>query len=129
MAENIRAEVETINKKKLLLNVAVTIGASGAVSSQSPAAAICGLTVTEIGTETGRYLVTPYKTAWSRLSPVGAVLEGPADTAMGNTAGNATCVRNVSASSFDVQTFLASSGADTDTTSGNKLHITALVEE
>lgn len=103
----------------------VTIGGSGAVSSQAGEAG----TVAKTGSEVGRYTLT-FSRKLLNVRLLGAPgIVGPADAAFGNTAANAAQWRNASATSVDIQLFLASSGADTETTSGNIVHYAIEAQE
>lgn len=106
----------------------LTLGASGAVASSDIQGG--AMTVIKTAAKTGRYSYTLHR-GFGKIKFVVASLEGPADTAMGNTDGNSCCVRNVNASAgtFDVQTFLASSGADTNSTSGNIIRVQVTVTD
>jgi hypothetical protein len=109
----------------------VTIGAAGAVSAL---AGDCTKTtagdssVIKTATEVGRYTVTLDR-KYRRIIPLGVTLEGPADAALGNTDANLCSVRVVGTQSLLLQLSLASSGADTETTSGNKVHWAVLAQE
>lgn len=105
-------------RNTVILTGTITIGAAGAVSSSSAECA----TVVKTATKTGRYTVTLDR-KYRSVRGLGAPgLVGPADAAFGNAAANAAQYRNVSTQTFDIQLFLASSGADTETTSGNVIH-------
>lgn len=100
--------------RSVFLNGTITIGASGAVSSSSSETA----TVVKTGSEVGRYTLT-FDRKYKNVRPLSCGIIGPTDAAMGNTAANVACFRNSSGTGMDIQLFLASSGADTETTSGN----------
>lgn len=109
----------------VLLTGTITIGGAGAVSALvgdcTSTTLAADNSITKTAAKTGRYSVTLDRKYLVTGRPW-AMLEGPADAAFGNVAGNALAVRNVAAKTFDVQVFLASSGVDTETTSGNKIH-------
>jgi hypothetical protein len=114
-----------------LLSSSFTLGSSGAIASAAgffPSAAAGVFGVVKTAAKTGRYTFTTDR-KYKSLRGVSVVITGPADTAMGNTAANAGCFRNVTTSGFDVQLFLASSGADTDGASGYVVTVTIIVEE
>jgi hypothetical protein len=119
-------------RNAIVISGTITLGASGAIASAAgfcpSAAASVAPGVVKTAAKTGRYTVTLDR-KYQTVRPIGVSLEGPADTAMGNTDGNAVVVRNVGTQSFDIQTLLASSGADTNSTSGNKIHWAVLVVE
>lgn len=100
-----------------------TIGAAGAISAFD-AAKVSGGTPVKTATKTGRYTVSLYR-PFTRIVP-GCSMTGPTDAAFGNTTGNTVQHRNVIANTaqsaavaqFDIQAWLASSGADTDVASG-----------
>jgi hypothetical protein len=115
-----------------VLSGTITIGAAGAISAAvgfipSKAAGIAP-GVVKAATKTARYTFL-YDRKYASVGRPHVTLEGPADAAFGNADGNVVQVRNVTANGFDVQVFLASSGADTETTSGNKIHWSAVVRE
>lgn len=105
----------------------ITIGAAGAVSSSDGDA-----TAAAVGSETGRYRLT-FDRTYLKVRAMGAPgIVGPADTAFGNTDANMCQWRNLAASAVstaDIQCILASSGADTATTSGNVIHWSVLAKE
>lgn len=103
----------------------ITVGAAGAVGS---ATADGYATVAKTAAEVGRYTVTLDR-KYRSIRVLGVSLEGPADAALGNAAGNLMSARNVATQTFDVQCSLASTGADTETTSGNKIHWAVEVQE
>lgn len=100
-----------------------TVGAAGAITANDSAKAAGGTPV-KTATKTARYTVSLYR-PFTRIVP-GCSMTGPTDAAFGNTAGNTVQHRNVIANTansaavaqFDIQAFLASSGADTDVPSG-----------
>jgi hypothetical protein len=98
-----------------------TLGGSGAVASSDLPGGFA--TIVKTAAKTARYSVTVHR-GFARMIPGQPVIQGPADAAMGNTAANAAVVRNVNptAGTFDIQLLLASSGADTESTSGNKVY-------
>jgi hypothetical protein len=108
----------------------VTLGSSGAIASTtgfwaSKAATIFG--VVKTASKTGRYSFTMDRT-YRTLRVTGVSIVGPTDAAFGNTNANAIQVRNQTTSSFDLQLFLASSGADTDGASGTVINVEVQVE-
>lgn len=110
---------------ELFLCGKVTIGASGAISSQS-GEADSGATVTQTGSEDGRYTVAFYKT-FSSIKAAGANMVGPNDAAFPTTTGSDPQIRNLAASGFDIQTKRTDTQADTDPASGSILTWWAVV--
>lgn len=111
-----RSEFYTLNPKVVKLFGSVTVGSSGAISSQS-----CkGFSVALTDSETGRYTVTLADTynafLGCQVTPVVAT-----DAAIGTSAGFIATVRNVSVAdstpTFDIQ-FSDAAGADADPASG-----------
>lgn len=114
-----------------------TLGAAGALSVADgflPITATAGtFGVIKTATKTGRYslfLDRKYRT----MRVVGLTIQGAADTAIGNTAGNTVFCRNLAArgkaaQSFDIQLALASSGADTEAATGTVVSYIVAVEE
>lgn len=100
-----------------------TIGAAGAITANDTAKDAGGTPVKTV-TKTARYTVSLYR-PFKRIVP-GCSMTGPPDVAFGNVAGNTLQVRNVTPSVagattvavFDIQAFLASTGADTDVPTG-----------
>lgn len=110
------------------LSGTITIGAAGAVSSSDGDA----ITVVKTGSEVGRYTLTLDRTYLKVRAQGAPGIVGPADTAFGNTDANAAQWRGIAASAVStvqIQLFLASSGADTETTSGNVIHWSLLAKE
>src|SRR5688572_8917505 len=109
-----------VRKGQVFLSGAVTIGASGAVSTEDGTAE-CGAVVTQVASEDGRYLVTLYKTFQKLRAPT-VIMEGPADTAFPTTTGSDPQVRAVGTSSFLIQFKRTDTQADTDPASGTVVH-------
>jgi hypothetical protein len=94
----------------------VTIGASGAIDSQS-----CkGFSVAKTDSETGRYTVT-LQDKYKELKMCNVVSVGPADAALTDASGILASLRNVavdSAATFDVQMSSNVDLADANPSSG-----------
>ncbi len=95
----------------------VTIGASGAISSQT-ASTISGATVTQVGSEDGRYLVTVNAMKVLRVLACGANMIGDDDDAFPTTTGSDPQTRNLGTTGFHVQTKRVDTQADADPASG-----------
>lgn len=117
--------LETLNPKLLLIGGSVTIGASGAVSSQD-GAKLSGGTVTQVGSEDGRYLVTLDRT-YKRVRPLAPLMIGPDDAAFPTTTGSDPQARLLTTSSFAVQFKRTDTQVDTDPASGTVFTWFALV--
>jgi hypothetical protein len=108
----------------------ITLGASGAIASASgffPSAAAGVFGVVKTSAKTGRYTFKTDRT-YRTLRVVGVSVVGATDAAFGNTNANAVQVRNSSTTGFDLQLFLASTGADTDGASGYVINYLVQVE-
>jgi hypothetical protein len=114
-----------------------TLGAAGALSVADgflPITATAGtFGVIKTATKTGRYSLF-FDRKYRTMRVVGLTIQGAADTAIGNAAGNMVFCRNLAArgkaaQSFDIQLALASSGADTDGASGTVVSYIVAVEE
>jgi hypothetical protein len=107
----------------------LAIGAAGAISSTDIQGG--ALTVVKTAAKTGRYSFTLHR-GFGKIKYISVPsIEGPADAAFGNTNANAAGVRNVNASAgtFDIQLFLASTGADTDAASGYNVRVEVAVTD
>lgn len=114
-----------------------TLGAAGALSVADgflPITTTAGtFGVIKTNAKTGRYSLF-FDRKYRTMRVVGLTIQGPADAAIGNTAGNMVFCRNLAArgkaaQSFDIQLALASSGADTDGASGTVVSYIVAVEE
>jgi hypothetical protein len=97
---------------------------SNAVSA-SDGLSKCGFSAAATAAKTGRMTITLHR-AFKRVVVAGAVLQGPDDTAFGNTNANTLNVRNVGTQTLYVQGVLASSGADAAFADGSKVHLTLI---
>jgi len=93
--------------------------------SASDGTALSGFTVAATAAKTGRFTVTLHR-PFKRVVVAGCVLQGPDDTAFGNTNANHLNVRNVSTTTLYVQGILSSTGADTAFADGSKVHLTLI---
>jgi hypothetical protein len=124
MARKLKAfEIRSPDRASDIITGTIVLTAAGAISSTTgfcpSAAAGVAPGVVKTAAKTARYTVTLDR-KYRFIRPVGAPsIIGPTDVAFGNAAGNVAEYRNVGTQSFDVQVFLASSGADTESTSGN----------
>jgi len=84
----------------------------------------CGFSVVATAAKTGRFTVTLHR-AFKRVVVVGCVLQGPDDTAFGNTNANDCQARAVTTTGFFVQG-LISTGVDTAFADGSKVHLTII---
>jgi len=114
-----------------------TLGAAGALSVADgflPITTTAGtFGVIKTAAKTGRYSLF-FDRKYRTMRVVGLTIQGAADAAIGNTAGNMVFCRNLAArgkadQSFDIQLALASSGADTDGASGTVVSYIVAVEE
>jgi hypothetical protein len=114
-----------------------TLGAAGALSVADgflPITTTAGtFGVIKTATKTGRYSLF-FDRKYRTMRVVGLTIQGAADAAIGNTAGNMVFCRNLAArgkaaQSFDIQLALASSGADTDGANGTVVSYIVAVEE
>lgn len=117
--------LETLNPKLLLIGGSVTIGASGAISTQD-GAKLSGGTVSQVASEDGRYLVTLDRT-YKRVRPLCPLMIGPADDAFPTTTGVDPQARNLTTSTFQVQFKRHDTNADADPASGTVFIWSALV--
>lgn len=108
--------LEVLNPKVRLIGGSFTIGASGAVASQD-GAKLSGGTVTQTGSEDGRYLVTLDRT-YKRVRPLAPLMIGPDDAAFPTTTGSNPQARLLTTSSFSVQFKRHDTEADADPASG-----------
>lgn len=99
-----------------ILSGTFTIGASGAVSSQD-GAALSGATVTQTGSEDGRYAVT-FDREYKQISHVGATMVGPNDAAFPTTTGSDPKCRLLATTGFSIQFVRTDTQADADPASG-----------
>lgn len=119
-----QAPLGTGRRGATLITGTILIGASGAVTSY-----VCEYMPSSGGAvknaAAGRYDLL-FIRKFKNLRVVGLSISGPATVAFGNTDGNAIQPRNAATAGFHatIQTFLASSGADTNTTSGNIVNFT-----
>jgi hypothetical protein len=123
---------------QVVISGSITLTAAGAISSLDGFATKTtagGQSTIKTAGKTARYTVTLDR-AYKKLRFLGAPgLVGPADAAFGNVNANAAQFRNRSAgsgatqASFDIQLFLASSGADTDGASGTEIHWAVVAQE
>jgi len=106
----------------------ITLGSSGAIASSDIQGG--ALTVVKTAAKTGRYSWTLHR-GFGKIKMVDVSLEGPADSAFGNTVANSAGARNVNASAgtFDTQLMLASTGADTDGASGYVVRVMVVVSD
>lgn len=116
--------------KSVLVNNVVltgnfTIGSSGAVSSQTPVAE-CGFTVTQTGSEDGRYGIA-FQRTWGDIKAAHVTMIGPADNAFPTTTGSDPQARLLAASGFSVQFKRPDTQADADPASGTVCCVTAVV--
>jgi hypothetical protein len=114
-----------------------TLGAAGALSVADgflPITATAGtFGVIKTATKTGRYSLF-FDRKYRTMRVVGLTIQGAADAAIGNAAGNTVFYRNLAArgkaaQSFDIQLALASSGADTEGANGTVVSYIVAVEE
>jgi len=117
--------LETLNPKLLLIGGSFTIGAAGAVSAED-GAKLSGGTVTQTGSEDGRYLVTLDRT-YKRVRPLAPLMIGPDDSAFPTTTGSDPQARLLTTSSFSIQFKRTDTQADTDPASGTVCTWFALV--
>jgi hypothetical protein len=110
---------------EVLISGTITIGASGAISSQDGSRTI----FVKTSAKTGRYTGTLDRKYKKVRMLGGPGLVGDTDSAFGNTNANTAQYRNVTTSAFDIQCFLASSGADTNPASGTVIHWAAVVSK
>jgi len=96
----------------------VTIGSSGAISSQD-ASSMSGGVVTQTGSEDGRYSVAFTIKAKRNLGSF-VNMVGPDDTGFPTTTGSDPQTRNLAATGFDVQFKRTDTQADADPASGTK---------
>jgi hypothetical protein len=122
----LHAEVVSPGKRKKLMSGLVTLGASGAISSQD-----CeGFSVVKTGSETGRYTIT-FEDKFTDLVVV-ATLQISADTAAVQAKGVVPCLRGVSPSTgvallqFTIVPTAAAAGADAEPEDSAKIHILAI---
>lgn len=102
--------------KNVLIGGSFTIGASGAVSAQD-GARLSGGTVTQTGSEDGRYLVTLDR-AYQRVRPLSPLMIGPDDSAFPADSGSDPQARLLTTSSFSIQFKRTDTQADADPASG-----------
>lgn len=118
----------TYRRSAVVITGAITIGAAGAVTSYACEA--CDNTGGIVkNAAAGRYdIVFLRKFRNFRLVGAPGIL-GPATAAFGNADGNTAQWRPATTNFHaTLQTFLASSGADTNTTSGNVIHFAIEVQ-
>jgi hypothetical protein len=104
------------NKRLVMLCGTFTIGSSGAVSS-STADSKSGGTVTQTGSEDGRYGVAFYKTV-KTVQAFGCGMNGPDDSAFPTTTGSDPQCRLVTTTGMSVQFKRTDTQADADPASG-----------
>jgi hypothetical protein len=102
-----------------------TIGASGAVASQT-GAKLSGGTVTKTGSESGRYGVAFGRT-FKRILSASAMYVGADDSAFPTTTGTLCGARLLTSSGFSVQAVRTDTMADSDPASGATYTWSALV--
>lgn len=108
----------------------IVIGASGAVTSYECEA--CDTTGGVVkNAAAGRYDILFFRKFRNLRFAGPPTVVGPATAAFGNAAGNIANWRVTPTTNFHatLQVYLASSGADTDTTSGNEVHFTLWGQE
>jgi hypothetical protein len=93
-----------------------TIGAAGAITAQT-GARISGATVTQTGSEDGRYGVA-LDTRYKRALAAGASMVGPDDAAFPTTTGSDPQTRLLAVDGFSVQFKRVDTQADADPASG-----------
>lgn len=116
----------TLRRGEVEITGTILIGASGAVTSFS-----CeGATSIVKNAAAGRYDILLYRKYRNIRFPGAPSILGPASAAFGNTDGNVAQWRPAT-SGFHatIQVFLASSGADTNTTSANVVHFSLVAQE
>ena len=130
MPAKVYKRVSSLGRNVVLLNGVVTCGANGAVSSQD-----CdGFTVTQTGSEDGRFTVTLTET-WLKIMNVLVVREISADTAEVQAKGSVVALRSVSESSktlavqYSIPPTAAAAGADADVEDSTKLRITVICSQ
>jgi hypothetical protein len=109
-------KAESIQPRFITLAGTFTIGASGAISAQT-GAAISGATVTQTGSEDGRYAVA-FDTTYRRTLGAHASMVGPDDSAFPTTTGSDPETRLLTTSGFSVQFKRVDTQADADPASG-----------
>lgn len=117
----------TGRRGEVLITGTITIGASGAVSSF--ACEFCPSNGIVKNAAAGRYDIV-FARKYKNLRTLSCSITGPASAAFGNTDGNAVQFRPAT-STFHatLQVFLASSGVDTNTTSGNVINFTIVGQD
>lgn len=120
-------QLKCLNSKFILIGGNVTIGASGAVSSQSGSKKSGG-TVTQTGSEDGRYGIA-FDRTYKEIHSWGVTMCGPDDTALPTTTGSDPITRLVSTSGFSAQFKRTDTQADTDPADGTKFAWWALVSK
>lgn len=118
-------QLHTLNPKDLLIGGTVTIGASGAVSSED-GAKLSGGTVTQTASEDGRYSIA-FDRTYKRTKVIGVTMVGPTDSALPTTTGSDPVARNKATTGFDVQFKRTDTQADADPASGTVFTWWALV--
>jgi hypothetical protein len=108
-----------------IIGGSVTIGASGAVSTQT-ASGLSGGTVTQTASEDGRYGIA-FTQTWKRILAHGVTMVGPDDTGMPTTTGSDPVTRLLTTSGFSAQFKRTDTQADTDPASGTVFTWWALV--
>lgn len=117
--------LSTLNPKLLLIGGSFTIGAAGAVSSED-GAKLAGGTVTQTGSEDGRYAIA-FDRTYKRLVTCGAQMVGPDDDPFPTTTGSDPQLRLKTTSGFTVQFKAPDAQDDVDPAEGTVCTWWALV--
>jgi hypothetical protein len=108
--------VQSVSPKVRILGGTVTIGSSGAISDQS-GAKLSGGTVTQTGSEDGRYHVA-FDRSYMHILGAHCQMVGPDDSAFPTTTGSDPQTRNLDVDGFDIQAKRVDTQADADSASG-----------
>ena len=117
--------VDVLNPKYRIIGGTFAIGSSGAVASQDGAKKAGG-TVTQVGSEDGRYAIA-FDRTYARLVTSGCTMYGPDDSAFPTTTGSDPQCRLRSTSGFSVQFKRVDTQADADPASGTSCDWWAIV--
>jgi hypothetical protein len=108
----------------IIIGGTATIGTSGAVTSDAPG--LSGGTVTQTGSEDGRYGIA-FTQTYKRILAAGVLMFGPDDNAFPTTTGSDPQARLLDETGFSVQFKRTDTQADADPASGTKFTWWALV--
>lgn len=119
------SDVRAIAPRTTIIGGEVTIGAAGAIDSQT-SAILAGGVATQTGSEDGRYTIA-FGITCKRVLAHGCQMVGAADAAFPTTTGSDPQTRNVSTTGMDVQFKRTDTQADADPASGTVFSWWAIV--